>query len=459
MMRALVPLALALLVAASARAQCPVPGLVGDARNGQGQWNAQPTDNRAALQAAIDACPGGILEIPAGMYYVRAKGGGAALAITKPMQLRAAPEAVLFIDGDAQTDALLLEIPYDVHAWSSYRPIEVAVTIRGWHFASASYRHGIVSHGFGFYIHDSQVDEAAGWGVLIESGTAGSSLEGATLLPQGQYTNSNTSRVDRVLVADDGRQDLVGGTVDGGGGIRVHGSDANGIEVANVFCTYAPTCFADGSLEGVTWRRNYVEVGGPSQAIGYADWSAAGARYYDCREEIQHPSVPGLHSRSFGSTTLFRGTPAASVDAELASIASPMRNTVPHWTWRQTPVTLPPGASVVRSAPNWSYSYGLWRGDARTAADRVHVVATPEMHTVNVWGSRLSPQAADAQVAQRAAALLAVDVTCGPVATGYQDDAGGLFLVRCVNATPNPVTLDMVWSAEMWTPSSPNGGP
>jgi hypothetical protein len=435
-------------------------GVLGGARADSGVWNPQPTDVRAPLQAWLDACAGRDLVLPAGAYYVRARGGGAALAITHPTRLRAEPDAVLWVDGDDATDVLLLEFTPDVHAWSGIRPVDVAVTIRGWHLGSGSYRHGIVSHVAGAYVHDSQINEAGGWGVLVESGTAGNAgLEGATRLPQGMYVNSNFSRLERLLVADDGDQGYPG-DVEKGGGVRVHGSDANGIEVADSFATYVNVGFDDGSLEGVTWRRDYVEVGGPSHAVGFRDDSSGGARYFDCREEIATPSVPGPHSRAFGGYTLFAGTPAATVDGLLRSVALPLRNTQDRWQWRQRGVTLPPGATVVRSAPDWNNSSYVMRPDMRVANAEVQLTVTAELPAVDVWDAHLSPQAANAQTAARAAQLLALDVSCGAVAVGYQDSSGGLALARCENGTQAPVVVDLLWAGEVYARSSANtGGP
>jgi len=86
----------------------------------------------------------------------------------------------------------------------------------------------------------------------------------------------------------------------------------------------------------------------------------------------------------------------------------------------------------------------------------VHVDATVELPTANDWTAALPMQTADAQINARAAQLLALDVSCGPVARGYQDAAGGLFLTRCVSGMQAPVTVDLVWTMEIFQRSTPN---
>lgn len=425
-----------------------------DARDAQGNWNPSPTDVRATLQAKIDAAAGDELVIPPGDYYLRAKGGGAAVAVTKPTAIRCMPGAVFYLDGDAQTDGFLFEYTPDVHAWSNLRPSPSCINLRGWHFAPGSFRHGIVLHHVRADIYGSQVCEAGGWGYLAESGTAGVNLEGATLLPAGTLINCNWGSASGCTAQDCGDQSYPG-TQAGGGGFRVHGSDVNGWTLSHCVGTAVNVGFCDGSLEGVKHDRCYVEVGGPTTAVGYQDYSASGALYIRCREEIAIPSVPGPRSRSIGGG-LFTGTPAASCDADLTSVVTPLRNTVDRWSWRQRGVAVQPGSQVIKTAPNWSASWSLPRADHRTTPLCLNLSAVVQMATTEDWSKRLSANDANAQVAARAQALAALDVRVDAVSVGYLDDAGSLFLARVTNGTGQTQTVDIVWSGEFYLPSTPN---
>jgi len=437
-------------------------GAVADDLLPTGHVNPNATDNRQPFQAAIDdvSMSGGSLVVPSGRF--RVAGAGVLLAIRKRMELVFEPGGVIVVDADAQTDVLLVEGAGSDAMRTVLRGVEIRP--RGSQYDRG--RHGIIVRApFVRLVDNWLVADVAGWGVVVESGTSGTpGLLGETLEPQGSYHNANGVVVRDGLVAECGEvsgPNAFSGDAARGGGINVHGSDANAVTVQDVFAEGCNVCFRDGSLEGVTWLRCYVEVGGPTKAVGFMDDSAAGALYVRCREEIAVPSKPGLHTKSIGSSTLFRNTRASSVDDDLRTIAQPLRNTHDRWSYRQR-VHLVPGAQVVKlsydgNPPIWAYSASIARGDTRSSSSsNVVVQAQLELPTLNDWSVGLPAQVADQQIAARSAALLACDVVAGPVVRGYQDAAGGLFCVRVENRTQAPVDLDVVWSMEVFERSQPD---
>jgi hypothetical protein len=172
---------------------------------------------------------------------------------------------------------------------------------------------GIVVHSAGILISDCFIANMKRHGILIESGTVGSTPQGvlgATATPNGTVLGSNWWRLFNVEIDETG-DSTSKGDESKGAGLYFHGSDTNGGVGIAVVCEGCNVGIYDGSLGGATWVGCY----GEDDQVGYKNAAAGASTYVGCWSEDFVP-------------TQFVGSPAAiAVGGALASpqVGAPQR--------------------------------------------------------------------------------------------------------------------------------------
>jgi hypothetical protein len=248
------------------------------------------TDDTTAIQRALDAVVdatasvardgrGNTVILPPGRYRIAAQNNKPyALVISKNVQLQGAggppySASVLLLSGAG--DGLLIEGVPARGTVIRNLTLYPAPGAQGGH-------DGIIVHAVSISIEDCFIQGMKRHGILIESGAVGA-LEGSTTLPTGTAVNSNAWRLSRVWMTNCGarRGEPNYGTVAGGSGFRVHGSDTNGGVAGSCFGQANNISFNDGTLGGGTWIGCYSEA----SAVGFKCTSPGAPVFVGCFTE------------------------------------------------------------------------------------------------------------------------------------------------------------------------------